>query len=62
MEENTGNTMVTLLDLAIELLLSVNRGSGGRLSGAEITKIVEDEINWLNDNNLITLPEDIVEE
>ena len=47
---------LTLLDLAIELLISVNRGSAGRLDGFQITDIVEQELDWLNEQDIIELP------
>jgi len=53
---------LTLLDLAIELLISVNKGSGGHLSGEQIVRIVEKELTWLHDQNMIVLPPEEVDE
>ena len=47
---------LTLLDLTIELLLSVNKGSGGKLDGDDIIAIVERELQWMDEQNIITLP------
>lgn len=62
MNENVNKTEelkvpgLTLLDLTIELLLSVNKGSGGKLDGDDIIAIVERELQWMDEQNIITLP------
>jgi hypothetical protein len=48
---------VTLFDLAVELLLSINRGSAAQHGPKAVIDLLNAELNWLADNDIINLPD-----